>query len=323
MIDSNTYQETADCLLKATRIAVVSHASPDSDAYGSQVALALALRSLGKEPVVINETEQSSRHSQLVLFNDWRTAPPECDYDLLVTCDCGDLHRVGKSLLAWVNQQKIIVNIDHHISNSMFGGYNLVVTQVSSTCEIVFELLKYLAVRLTPEIATCLYAGIAGDTGYFKYSSTSERTFHIAGELVAAGARPEYVAEVLTSNIPIGVLRLQGEVYDQLQFQHDGRCAVAVIDEQLFSRHQVDPEEMGDFVSSIRDIAGVVVAVLIRREGGLWKVSCRSSQPKYNVSQLASEFGGGGHVMAAGFRWSGDLDQLLERLNVLLVKVFS
>lgn len=322
-MDNDIYTQVADRLSAADEIAIVSHANPDHDAYGSQVALALALLSLGKRVVVINESGPPERLAQLVGFTHFESEPPEESFDLVVTCDCGDLHRVGNSLISWVSQQKTIINIDHHISNSLFGHFNLVVYQTSSTCEVVFELLKHLDVELTTEIAICLYGGIAGDTGFFKYSSTSERTFHVAGELVAAGVKPENVAEALTGNVPIGALRLQGEVFNSLRLGCNNRYAIGIIDEQLFAKHQVGPEDIEDLVNKIRDIAGVFVAVLIRQEGDLWKVSCRSTEPHYNVSELAAGFGGGGHVMAAAFRWSGPLEQLLEKLDASVLKVFS
>lgn len=318
----SSVEQVAELIQAAARVAVVSHVNPDHDAFGSQAALVLALRQLGKSAVALNESGAPGRLTQLVALDQFYKEPPQTQFDLVLVCDCGELKRVGDSLISWIEQQ-LLVNIDHHISNTLFAQYNLVEENSSSTCELVFKLLAALKIEVTAEIADCLYAGIAGDTGFFKYASTTAMTLNVASQLVAAGAQPARIAEILSGNVSMAAVQLQSEVLSNLRLSQEGRCAIGIVDQQLFKKHQAVLEDADDLVEKIRDISGVSLAVMIRQDSEVWKVSLRSKRNLVNVSELAANFKGGGHVMAAAFRWRGSLEQLLEQLDWQVARVLA
>ena len=312
-------------LLAAKRILVVAHFNPDIDAYGSSWGLTLALQQIGKQALCVNHDGLLPRYGFLpgiqALLGD---APKDSsEYDLLVVCDCGDLKRLGDRFATSLARHPRLMNIDHHISNQSFGKFNLVDPSASSTCEIIYHMLDGLGVAYTPEVATCLLAGIYGDTGCFCYSSTSEQTFRIAAELTAAGASPHSISDSLFQNRSLAACKALGHVLGTMQLRHAGRYATASLDDETLKGFGASGDDTEGLVEELRSIAGVQVSAFFRQSEDYWKVSMRSVNSAFDVSKLAQKFGGGGHTMAAGFRWRGELAELDQRLNQLFLEMLG
>lgn len=315
---SNTLAEIAAVCRQAESVLVVSHYSPDGDAFGSAGALALGLRSLGKKVVLLNQDGPQKHFEFIPGVAEHVTTIPKQTFDLLVVCDCGDFMRVGDGLLPALREFPKIVNIDHHASNDFFGHLNFVAPQLSSTSEIIFGLLSELRVALTKDIARALFAGISFDTGSFRHSCTSPATFRIAGELIAAGASPNEISRALFDDISFSALKLQGEALSKLQLHADGKVAEVMVTAEMSGRYGAAPDEVKALVSIALSIKGVCVSVYIREDSPLWRISLRSVDAKYDVAKIAEEFGGGGHRQAAAFRSKKPLTEIRAKLLSLL-----
>lgn len=319
----NSIAEVVQVLKAANSVAVFSHYNPDPDAYGSSCGLGLALESLGKKVAIVNESGCSARYDFVPGAKRIIKTLPDWPLDVIVTCDCGDLKRVGDSLVESIKSAACVINIDHHHGNDNFGKYNLVDEHASSTSEMIFRLIDAMGVSISADVARALFAGIAADSGCFRYSSTSAETFAVAKRLVEAGARPDEVGRELYGRNSLSSVRLHAEALSQLRLHCDNRLSELVITEEVVKRCQAVGEDSDGLVDKARDIEGVQVAVLIRWDCGIWRISMRSKRESLDVSEVAREFGGGGHKSAAAFRWRNGLDELREKLLGRLAKLFE
>ena len=311
---NSSAQEVSAALSAGRRWLVASHFNPDPDAYGSMCGLSLALRQCGKETAVVNESGIFSIYGFIPGIEEVQSQVPPGPWDGVVVCDCGDADRVGDVLKPELLKVRPLINIDHHISNDFFGDLNFVRSNACSSCELVLEVVSALGGALTPQIAECLLTGIIADTGLFRYSSVSAQTFAIAEKLERAGAHAHSIARALYGDRRISAVRLQAEVLRNLALHFEGKVSEVVITSEIMAACGAAPEDCESLVEAARDIAGVVIAVSIRRDKDLWKVSLRSKDERLNLSELAAEFKGGGHRQAAAFRWRGALEDLRSRL---------
>lgn len=311
---SDVASQVFEAMISYSSFVVVSHYNPDADAYGSSSAVALALHELGKRVVVVNESGIVERYRWMPgvgrVTNRFPDSVPEC----VIVCDCGALDRVGDLIKAAVVTSPLIINIDHHVSNEGFGAINLVEVGASSTSEVVFEVLSREVSCLTPEVATCLLAGIYGDTGSFRYGSTTQKTFEVALELVKSGAVPHEVASHLFSQVSLAGTMLQSAALLEMQMHQGGTIAELIVPRSHYEKYGAIEEDTAVLCERARDIAGVIISVLIREDEGLWRVSLRSKDKGINLSDIAAAFGGGGHRAAAAFRWRKSLDELRTTL---------
>ncbi len=300
----------AEVIREHSSFVVVSHYNPDADAYGSSAAVALALRELGKRAVLINESGIVDRYGWMPGVSEVQTVFPKETPECVIVCDCGALDRVGDSLKGAVLASPLIINIDHHVSNEGFGAINLVEVGASSTSEVVYEILSHHAASITPSVATCLLAGIYGDTGSFRYGSTTQRTFEVALELVKRGAVPHEVASQLFSQVSLAGTMLQSAALLEMQMHERGAIAELIVPRSHYEKYGAIEEDTAVLCERARDIAGVIISVLIREDEGLWRVSLRTKDKGINLSEIAAAFGGGGHRAAAAFRWRKPLHEL-------------
>ncbi len=308
-------------------IAVLSHYNPDPDAFGSSVGLSVALRSMGKEVVTINESGALPRYHYIRGAELVQKELPAGFPGILVVCDCGDLRRVGDSLVDAVSKARLVINIDHHASNTQFGHVNYVLEHASSSSELVFELLEYMGFFGHPHdsamaaVSSGLYAGIVSDTGSFRYSNTSERTFAVAQRLVRLGVQPHVVAQNLYGNNSIASVKLHAAALSGIRTVADGKVALVTVTGHMLSEAGAVQDDTEGLVESARDISGVRVACLMRWDQNIWRVSMRSIDERHNVSVVAQNFGGGGHRVAAAFRWKREVSELEALLIPELVRV--
>jgi phosphoesterase RecJ-like protein len=315
--------EVLDLLQATKRAIVISHVNPDADAYGSSCGLAQGLRAFGSNVQVFNESGYIPRYAVIPGASQVTKEIPttlSAD-DLVIVCDCGAIERVGELFLPIIRGAARLVNIDHHTANSLFGHANYVVDGASSTSELVFHLLRSLEHRtgrsdiITPECAKCLLAGIIGDTGSFRYPSTSATTFRVAGELVDRGARPDILTQELFANLSLAAVRLQAEAMSGVALQEGGAFAEVVVTQDMLKRVGAELLDADSLAERARDIEGVKVSALFKQDVDMWRVSLRSRQGAVDVAQVAQQFGGGGHKPAAAFRWRKDLETLQVELR--------
>jgi phosphoesterase RecJ-like protein len=293
------------------RVHLITHINPDGDAIGSVLGLGLAIKSIGIDAVVLKNDEIPEKYRFLpgqqlmAACNQVSEAP-----DTIVVLDCGDEDRLGDGK-SHIKDARCVINIDHHISNTMFGNMNLVDANAAATAEIVYQLIKLMGVRIDLDIAACIFTAIVTDTGCFRYDSTTWVTHAISGELISLGLKTSPICDLVFSQRTLPQTMLIGKAIDSLKTYHGGRTAVMIITEAMLKETgscQGDVEGLIDFA---RDIKGVQVAVLIKEsDHDRVKVAFRSKD-RLDVSALAARFGGGGHKRASGCIMEGPIDRAL------------
>jgi len=275
------------------RITVLSHQNPDSDAIGTSLGVYHWLKSQGKRAEVVNVSRDIPR--DLDFIPSYARIKHTIDYDdsLIIACDSGSLDRLGFDL-----EGRTIVNIDHHPTNTLFGTLNIVDPEAVSSSQIAYELLS----RIHPvmvESATAFYAALISDTRNFTTSNVDASTFDLAQRLVAEGVRVPEVTRQMLHRRSLASLRVLSVAIDSLELRHEGRLAVMVITREDLARTGAKSSDLDGIVDYARSLATVEVAVMIVERPDEVKVSLRS---KYaDVAQVAQQFGGGGHTVAAGF----------------------
>ncbi len=312
---NSKFEEIGRALREHQRFAVLGHVRPDGDALGSQLALALSLKELGKNVLVWNEDGMLEKYSFLPGAKLLRKPPsvPE-DVDVAVALDTAIQNRLGTTLAA-IRSAKIWINIDHHPSNPGYGDIVYVDSTAPATGQIIFDLLKNQSLPLTREIAENLYVAISTDTGSFQYPNTTAHTFELAAELVRAGVDVGCVSQQLYENYPRRRIQLLRELLATMRFEANGRVASFSLNLNLARQLGVLPEDNEGLIDHLRAIRGVVVAVFFEELPEVKvRVSMRSKSERVDVRAICEKFGGGGHVLAAGARVRGTLEEVKSRI---------
>ena len=283
-------------------VAVIGHARPDGDCIGSQVALARILAARGSATVCVNadavprRLEYVTRGMKFIRTDEALLLP---EGTLAVFTDCADHARAGERLKArFPNPAGAI---DHHLSNGGFAAVNIVDSGSAAACEMLAGLFIDAGLPIDSATATALFAGILTDTGQFRYNSTSQRSFDLAGELVARGASPAEAGYELYERESVGKLRLLQNFLASLSMECGGRICIGVLKAGIFESTGTTAEDTESLVDFARCVDGVDVGVLIeeKADGGV-KASLRAKDPLCRLDLVAGKFGGGGHACAAG-----------------------
>jgi bifunctional oligoribonuclease and PAP phosphatase NrnA len=312
---NSKFEEINRALRQHQRFAILGHVRPDGDALGSQLALALSLRELGKDVRVWNEDGMLEKYS-FVPGAKLLSKPPSApeDVDVAVALDTAIQNRLGTTLTA-IRSARIWVNIDHHPSNPGYGDIVYVDPTAPATGQILFELIKNQNLPLTREIAENLYVAISTDTGSFQYPNTTARTFELAAELVRAGVDVGRVSQQLYENYPRRRSELLRELLATARFEAGGRVASFSLSLNLAHQLEVLPEDNEGLIDHLRAIRGVVVAVFFEElTENKVRVSMRSKSEHVDVRMICERFGGGGHVLAAGARVRGTLEEVKTKI---------
>jgi len=284
------------------------HRQPDGDSIGASLGFLLGLRQLGKSGVVVSADPIPPLYHFLPGTLEARTwAEVKGPFDAVVLFDCADAQRTGapRPLAEYARR---IVNIDHHTTNSGYGDISYIDPQASAVGEIALRLLDELGAVLEPDIALCLYAAIAMDTGTFRYSATTPQTHRIAARLLDAGLDAGQISEALYEENDPRAMVLLARALGTLTLSHSGRVAAMDLTPEDFAASgatSADAEGLG-IVNYARSIRGVEVGCLFRLEGDGVRVSLRS-KGNVDVGAIALALGGGGHARAAGVTVAGDL----------------
>ncbi len=302
-------------------ILVSVHKNPDGDALGSQLALMLALEKTGKFVTAHNLDPVPEIYQFLPHADRIKTGRPLAgSYDACIVLDA-DPPRTG--LFDETVPASVLINIDHHITNSSAWPYTWLDSSASATGEMVYRLIRELGVSLDREIALCLYTAIFTDTGSFRYSNTSPESMKIAALLLEAGADPWLVTENVYESFAFRRLKLLGRILAAMERSDDGRIAWVVITDDLYRSTGTTAEDTDNFINFVRSAKGVEVAVLFRQTGDReYKISLRS-KGRIDLSGLAQSLGGGGHKNAAGSTLQGTLEEIRRRVIEKIAKAIE
>jgi phosphoesterase RecJ-like protein len=307
MTTASELQRIVETVRANQRFVISSHARPDGDSIGSQLAMAYALTALGKTVRVVNKDRAPA---PLLAFPGVPeieiTDQVEFAFDVALLMECGSLARTGVEGL----DGGLVVNIDHHPDNAGYGHINWFDASAAACGEMVFTLVEALGVPLTETIATHVYLAILTDTGSFHFSSISPRTFDICRQTLEAGVDPVAVARNVYDSNNLGRLRLFGAVLSAMRLSESGRVAIVYVDHEMAQEAggtYEDTEGLINLPLTVREIQAVVF--FKQGDTAEYRVSMRS-KGEIDIGAIAKTFGGGGHKNAAGCTVTGAIETL-------------
>src|SRR5262245_27712310 len=311
--------QIVDAIRQRQRFVLSSHSRPDGDSIGSQLAMAFALRALGKQVHLVNHDRAPAPLLQFPGVAAIEVADRVSgEYDAAIIMECGDLARTGVAGL----DRFYVINIDHHPGNAAYGQLNWFDSSAAACGEMVLDLIDALGVPLQVDIATHIYLAILTDTGSFHYSSISSRTFDICRRTLEAGVDPVLVARNVYDSNNMGRLKLFGSVLSAMQLDPTGRIAIVYLDHEMAREAggtYEDTEGLINLPLTVKEIEAVVFFKQI--EGDEYRVSMRS-KGEVDIGAIAKSYGGGGHKNAAGCTVNGAIDALqkmfIERIDAAI-----
>ena len=309
----------------AQHILLISHCDPDGDAVSSLLALGTALSKLDKKVTLYNASPIPAVYRFLPSVKRIVRHIRATDaYNVALVLDCGDLSRVGEAS-ARISQIPIVINIDHHISNTGFGDLQLIDANACSTAEIVYRLIKTLKAPMDKAIATSIYTGILTDTGSFRFSNTNQAAFAISREMIELGVEPYNVAQQVFGTYSLERIKLLNLALNSLEISENGKLSIMTVTNAMFDFTKTQPEDVDGMINYGRRIQDVKVATLIQEQKNgkdesdslrRFHVSLRSDG-SVDVAAIAEAFGGGGHSSAAGFQVETTLAELKSDIITL------
>ncbi|MDJ0720126.1 MAG: bifunctional oligoribonuclease/PAP phosphatase NrnA [Desulfobacterales bacterium] len=317
-------------LMNSRTVFLATHVNPDGDALGAVLAMGLALQSSGRKIDMYNESPIPAVYRFLPGIEQIkRQAPSPFEYETVVVLDCGDLDRVG-AVAARIQDSPRVINIDHHVTNTGFGHYQLVDPEASSSTEIVYRILKQMRIAIDTAMATSIYTGILTDTGSFRFANTNSRAFDICAEMVGCGVDPYVVAQHVYGTYSLGRIKLLNMALDSIEISPNGKLSLMTLTRAMFAETDTQPEDVDGMINYAKRIEDVRVAALIMenangRDTGTnghkrYHVSLRSDG-SVDVARIAASFGGGGHFTAAGFGADGALNELKGLIYAIASKL--
>lgn len=316
----NSLNEVLDKLVKFNRIGITFHTSPDGDSLGSALGLFQILKKLNKSVYILSKEE---------VPDSFKFLPYSCeikkdicnvkeDTDCVVVLDCGNTERIN-AFLDLNDRKYFLINIDHHLSNDMYGDLNYVDIKASAVGEIIYNILEKVDVELDENIAKCLYTSILTDTGSFKHSNTTKLTHNIAGKLINTGINFTEIHRVIFDNKRFEKIKLYGKVIDTMHLECNNRVCFMKITKDIIENLGLENEDSSDVIGFGTKVDTAEVIVLIKEKEDGVKVSLRSKSV-VDVRKIAECFGGGGHIRAAGFAFEKNIDEITNILIEILNK---
>jgi len=318
-------EEIINQIKRAQHLLLASHCNPDGDAVSSLLAMGLALSKLNKRITLYNASPIPAVYRFLPSVERIvRHIKKTTTYDAVLILDCGHMARVGEAHTK-VSQIPVIINIDHHVTNTHFGNIQLIDPDACSTAEIVYRLIKAINAPIDIAIATSIYTGILTDTGSFRFSNTNQAAFAISQEMVRYGVEPYNVAKHVFGTYSLGRIKLLNLALDSIEISDNGKLSVMTLTNAMFAKTKTQPEDVDGMINYARRIEDVKVAALIQEqkngnansdESRKFHVSLRSDG-SVDVAAIAGSFGGGGHSSAAGFQVEMTMAKLKSEIITL------
>lgn len=302
---------------------LTSHMRPDCDAIGSELALTLALRALGKQVRIVNGDDVpphiafiDPQHDVAVLGRN--VQPADVRPDVLIVLDTSAWAQLGPMADVVRNTAAKRIVIDHHVSQDDMAAVAFKDTDAEATGRLVLAAIDALGVAVTPEMATPLFAAIATDTGWFRFNSVTALTYAAAGRLIHSGAKPSAIFSALYENNTLARLHLQGRILSATKTQIGNRLIYSSATQQDLAETGAESTDTEDVVNRLLGVAGVEVALLfLEMDPQETKVSLRS-RTGFDVRKIAEQFGGGGHAAASGVRFPGPLAPAVAALTAAI-----
>lgn len=311
----------SDILKDVKSVGITGHIRPDGDCTGSVLALYnYIVENMPETDVDLYLEQPGSEFYYLKNIDKIKNTPEDKKYDVFFVLDCSSLDRIEPFISCFNNASKTVC-IDHHVSNTGFTDLSKIEPQASSACEVLYGTMD--ADKISRNVAECIYTGIIHDTGVFKYSCTSKKTMEIAGEMMEKGIDYSdiidntFYKKTYVQNQILGRALLESVLF------YDGKCIFTTVTIGEMEFYGVTGRELGGIVEQLRLTDGVEVAIFLYQTGEEeYKVSLRSKK-KIDVAAIATQFGGGGHVRAAGYTAKGSVYQIINSIGELIEKQYN
>jgi len=288
-------------LKKSKTFLLSTHSNVDPDALCSELAMAAFLKWLGKKSLLVNEDKVPLRYQFLDSHRQIRVCSKDLklNYDAVIVLDCGDLNRIG-SVQKIIQGDKVIINIDHHVTNESFGHFNLVRPNVSSTCEVLYGFFKEAKFPLDRNVAMLLYVGVMTDTGSFRYNNTTQETHAMISDLLRFNLPVYELYKKLYETIPLGDMKRFLRIMGCLETLFKGKVICVELPRTVVSKFSESFDLRDTIFKFLRSIQGVELVVIFTEVGSQkTRVNFRSNS-RLDVAKLAKVFEGGGHRQASG-----------------------
>lgn len=315
-----TIAELASRLLEHDDFVLCGHVSPDGDCIGSQLALMHALRAIGKRAnCVFAEEGPVERGLQFLPGSDGIV--PAADYagpcETFVACDVPTVKRIGNAS-ALHEAAKTHFTIDHHAVDSCMADYNYVDPDAPAVGLIMWQLIAELGVSPSTEMASCCYVALMTDTGRFQFQNTTAECFKAAGEMLECGVDIARCSTEVYQRRSFASLHLESVALANLKVAQSGAWAMSHLRLSDFDECGGVKSDAEPLIDIVRSLDGIQVACMLREQGNVVRGSLRAKGDDLDVSALARRFDGGGHKAAAGFTYTGTMDEALAELPALL-----
>lgn len=312
-LDPNLVSEIKQKIIAAEKILLIAHKNPDGDTLGSALAMFHYLKGLAKNVTIASYNKPAEVLRFLPGAGQLVHEINDQEYDLIFSFDSADPKLSGfeKTHPEIFSRKDRHISIDHHVSNLMYAGINLLVTQCASTTQILYYLFKTFKAIFTRDISTCLLTGLYTDTGSFMHQNTTAETLRVASDLAKFGADVVKISKNIFQTKPVNQLRLWGRVLSNAKKTKD-EVVVSAITQTDLQELGADKDHISGAIEFLKYIPGIKYAEILSEEEGKVKGSLRTIRDDIDVSHIASEFGGGGHVKAAGFTISGRLEKEVQ-----------
>lgn len=327
MVKPDIFKNAFELINKSKDILITTHTRPDGDACGCVAALTESLKALDKKVTALILSELPQWYEFLfeetpLLFEPEKSQEQLNNADLVILVDVNSANQLPK-FAEWLKaSKKQILVFDHHVTNDGLGDIEAVDTSACATGLIIYDFLKFIKLNISESISKSLFVSIASDTGWFKFSNTDSRSFAIAAELIEAGAKPNELHKKLYQNFTTQRFKLMTRMLDSLELHFDGRFAIQHLTISDFSETGASNKDTENLIDECRRIESVqAAALLIELKDGRVRCSLRSSD-KIDVRKVAQEFGGGGHIFAAGVYLPGPLENAKKIVLELIGKQF-
>ena len=296
---------------------ILTHKSPDGDTLGSAFALCGVLRDMGKKANVVNNENLPVRYN--FLYDGYYVQ--EFEVETVVAVDIADTILLGSRLMKYAD--KIDLCIDHHVSNKHFAKMTVLDPDASAAALVLYEFFKSQDIKLSAQQARCLYTAIATDTGCFKFENTTPAAHMAAAELMSYNIDFPQINRKMFDIKSKERLNVEQMVISQMEYFFDDKCTIICLTSEIMKSSGLEPAEFDGLASIPLCVEGVVIGITIKqREEKLFKLSVRTTE-EVDASAFCRNFGGGGHIRAAGCELSGTLDEVKQQIIEAVGKVLE
>lgn len=320
-IDLPPWQAAADAIKSARAILAISHIAPDGDAVGSLLGISETLRAMGKDVTAVID---DGAPAELAFLPQSETILPSIDsgeFDLMIALDSSDLERIGLAGAYGMANSEIVINLDHHPTNTLYGNINLVVPHAVAATEIVFDLISAIGCQLTEAAAYALLTGLVTDTQGFRISATNDRTLEIAQALMQKGAPLSQIMAQTLNRRSYQEINLWKLVFPSVEMR--AGLIHAAITEENIAQAGLDAMTDGGLVNHLVNVDQAKISIVFKELPDKQVEVGFRSKPGYDVASLAVQLGGGGHTLASGCTVDGTLAQVRATVLPLARQVIS